>query len=59
MTHQIAPVIECTVSKATILGLAGSEPRRSNSLRWAGSLCRKMCLGTPLLRMPCGKKQTR
>ena len=47
----MAPVIEWTVSKATILGTAGST-FSSNWRKWIGSLWRKMCRGTPLLRIP-------
>lgn len=48
----IAPVIEWTVSNATILGIAGSTDFKSSSKCW-GSLWRNMCLGAPQLRIPC------
>ena len=47
----LSPVMECTVSKATILGTLGNTLERSSS-RCLGSLCLKMCLGTPELQMP-------
>ena len=48
---QTSPVIECTVSKATILGVSGSASRRSSS-RWRGSLCLNMCFFALLVRIP-------
>lgn len=48
---QIAPVIEWTVSNATILGTFLSTLARS-SAKWTGSLWRNICLGTRLLRIP-------
>lgn len=43
--------MECTVSKATILGMPIST-LDNNSSKCATSLCLKMCLGTRLLHMP-------
>jgi len=45
------PVMECTVSKATIFGTERSafEIRCS---KWRGSLWWNRCFGTPLLRIP-------
>lgn len=48
----MAPVMECTVSKATILGTFLSTDFKSSS-KCCGSLCLNMCLGTLLLRIPC------
>lgn len=47
-----APVMEWTVSKATIFGIETSK-EESNFSRWFGLLCLKMCFGTPEFRMPC------
>ena len=49
--NKISPSIEWTVSKATILGSFLSTCLSSIS-RWSGSLWRKMCFLTPLLRIP-------
>lgn len=49
---QTAPVMEWTVSKATIFGMLTST-LFNNSSKCLGSLWRKICLGTPEFRIPC------